>query len=56
MDEDFFAWLADQYAQSCLHLDLLASERLLDRLAGCPTYPVPGAGPLGETAASSGLP
>ena len=48
MDEDFFAWLADQYAQSCLHLGLLESERLLDRLAGCPTYPVPGAGPLGE--------
>ena len=48
MDRDFFRCLAREYCDSCLHLDILASERLVDRLEGRPTHMVPLAGGEGE--------
>ena len=44
MDEGFFTWLSAQYCESCLLLNILASERLLDRLRGLPFYTIPNAG------------
>ena len=41
MDEEFFRRLSSQYCESCLLLNILASERLLDRLKRNPSYEVP---------------
>ena len=44
MDDAFFKWLSSQYCESCLLLNILASERLLERLKAKPTYEIPQTG------------